>query len=140
MFVSVFIIAVCIHSGVNIETNTMLMNSTLLLDMLVSGKLTRQDKDFLKRFCEIGATRTKKIFDSKPHRDRLLTTVRNAPPPPPPPPIMQERRTDFGGERISSLEALFEDTLGDVPGDVKVRAVCIVTVIIPIHRISQYTI
>lgn len=109
------------HSGGHEEIiTTPMANSTLLLNMLQSCKLTCQDKDFLHRFCEVGANRTKKIFDSKPHRDRLLATVRNAAP------TLWERDNDFG-ERISSLEALFEDILGDVPGKVQVCMVMYVS-------------
>ena len=81
----------------------------LMPDMLACPKLTVGEKDILVRFHNNAKIRIQQIFNSQPHLDNLLLTIRG---------LQQDISILVG--TISSIRNLFQDTLDDTPTGVTI--------------------
>jgi hypothetical protein len=81
----------------------------LMPDMLACPKLTVGEKDILLRFHNNAKIRIQQIFNSQPHLDNLLHTIRG---------LQQDISILVG--TISSIRNLFQDTLDDTPTGVTI--------------------
>ena len=71
-----------------------------------SSRLTKQDKDILQRFHNHAVTHVQAMFDSQPHRERLLYTIRGSS-------YLPEQHAVFSGS-VSIIENLFCNILDDM--------------------------
>jgi len=74
--------------------------------MLGCPKISEEDKGILERFYDNVKIRIQQIFNSQPHIDNLLHTIRG----------LKQNHIDISvlSGRISTFDTLFQDTLDDI--------------------------